>query len=168
MTHQSPQPRPARLVREAVPFVLLVCACGAAVTEVPGLSASPPSTPGPASASAAPAPAASESFDDLAAKAPALAPGMHEAARRSGGLDALELWRAEQGDACLRVAFASSSPVTATLRLQTGELLAASAQAAVEGALGEKGPVCVRKGDIVKGVAEGPPAHVRWMVWQAP
>jgi hypothetical protein len=165
MSHQSPPPRPARLVREAVPFVLLVCACGAAVTELP---ASPPPAPATAAASAASAPAASESFDDLVAKAPSLAPGMHEASRKSGGNEGIELWRAEQGDACLRVAFASTVPVTARLLLQGGDLLAAASEPATDGALGEKGPVCVRKGDIVKGVAEGSSAHVRWMVWQAP
>lgn len=163
---QSPPPRPARLVREAAPFVLLLCACGAAVTEGP---APPPSPPVAASASSPPpAPAASESFDDLAARAQTLAPGMHEASRRSGALDAIELWRAEQGDACLRVAFASTVPVTAKLVLQTGEVLAATAEPAVEGALGDRGPVCVRKGDVVKGLAEGPAAHVRWIVWEAP
>ena len=168
MSHPPPQPRPARLVREAVPFVLLVCACGAAVTESPAPPVSPPVASASATGSGSFVPAPAEPFDDLAARAASLAPGMHEASRRSGGLEPLELWRAEQGDACLRVAFASTVPVTTKLLLQGGELLAATGEPALDGALGEKGPVCVRKGDVVKGVAEGPPAHVRWMVWQAP
>jgi hypothetical protein len=165
---RSPPPRPARLVREAVPFALLVCACGAAVTETPSLRAGPTAA-ATASVPVGPAPASSESFDDLLAKAPSLAPGMHEAARRSGGAEPIELWRAEASDACLRVAFASTVPVTTKLVLQGGDLLATTGEPEAEGALGEKGPVCVRKGDVVKAQALGGPGlHVRWVVWLAP
>ncbi len=157
---------PAHLVREIVPFVLLACACGAAVS-VPLPS---PPTPAPTQPSAASAPPASppESYDDLAARGPTLAPGMGEIARRSSSGDAVELLRATAGDACVRVAFAAEAPVAAKLVDGKGEALA-TAGPALQGALGERGPVCVRKGELVQAVAEGAgKAHVRWVAWQAP
>jgi hypothetical protein len=96
---------------------------------------------------------------------------MHEVARKSGTGGAVELVRAETADACVRVAFSSSAPVTARLVDQAGQVLASSAQPAVEGVLGEKGPVCVRKGDVVHAMADGADqaaTHVRWVAWQAP
>ena len=157
---------PAHLVREIVPFVLLACACGAAVsTPLP----SPP-TPATAQPSAASAPPASppESYDDLAALGATLAPGMGEIARRSSSGDAVELLRATAGDACVRVAFAAEAPVVAKLVDGKGEALATTGPG-LQGALGERGPVCVRKGERMQAVAEGAgKSHVRWVAWQAP
>jgi hypothetical protein len=153
----------ARLVTEVVPFVLLACACGAAVT-TPA-----PATPAPASpaATTAPPPAPAESFDDLVALGPTLAPGMHEIARKSSE-DAVELLRADTSDACLRVAFAAAAPVLAKLVDGNGDVLASIGPAA-NGALGERGPVCVRRGDVVRGTAEGTGrTRVRWVAWQGP
>src|SRR5208283_5360484 len=124
---------PEHLVREIVPFVLLVCACGAAVsTPLP----SPP-TPASAQPSAAPAPPSSppESYEDLAALGATLAPGMGEIARRSSSGDAVEMLRAAAGDACVRVAFAAEAPVVAKLVDGKGEALAMTGPA-LQGALG--------------------------------
>jgi hypothetical protein len=157
----------ARLVNEVGPFLLLVCACGAAVTAP--TPAAPASDPAPTHAmtAATSAPAPTESFDDLAALGPMIAAGMHEIARKSSE-DAVELLRADTGDACLRVAFAAAAPVVAKLVDGNGDVLA-SLGPAPEGVLSERGPVCVRRGDVVRGAAEGASrTHVRWMAWQAP
>jgi len=151
-------------VSEILPFVLLACACGAAVTAP--TPASPPPAPAPIVATPPPAPA--ESFDDLVALGPTLAPGMHEIARKASTDEAVELLHADAGDACLRVAFAAAAPIVAKLVDQGGEVLSSVGPAA-NGALGERGPVCVRKGDVVRATADGAGrSHVRWMVWQAP
>jgi hypothetical protein len=148
-----------------VPFVLLVCACGAAVT-VPLPSPAPSVTAAPSPAASVPAPA--ESFDDLSALAPTLAPGMSEIARKASTGDAVELLGAAANDACVRVAFAAESPVSTKLVDGSGEALAVAGPA-LQGALGERGPVCVRRGEIIRGVADGAGrSHVRWMAWQAP
>jgi hypothetical protein len=166
-----PRPPRARLVREIVPFVLLVCACGAAVTRTsePTQPAAPPpsSAPPVAGASSAPDPAALAAFEALAAQGSTLAPGMREAARREGGADPVALVSAEGRDTCLRVAFAASVPVKARLVDAAGNVLAASGDPATDGVLGARGPVCVRRGDVVKGVAEGAGARVRWIAWEA-
>jgi hypothetical protein len=157
----------ASLVNDVAPFVLLACACGAAVTTT---TATPAPVPPPAAAqvAAAPVPAPAESFDDLVAQGPTVAPGMREIARKASGEEAVELLRADTGDACVRIAFAAAGPIVAKLVDQGGEVLASVGPAA-EGALGERGPVCVRKGDVVRATAEGAGrSRVRWVVWQAP
>ncbi len=145
--------------------MLLACACGAAVSApLPSPAASVAPAPGPPPL----APAAPESFDDLAGLAPTLAPGMSEIARKASSGDAVELLGAAANDACVRVVFAAESPVVTKLVDGSGETLA-TAGPAVQGALGERGPVCVRRGEIIRGVAEGAGrSHVRWMAWQAP
>jgi hypothetical protein len=154
-------------VRELGPFVLLLCACGAAVREPPAPSAS---TPVPAAVTSAetPVPDTVPSFDVLAARGPALAPGMREVARKEGAPAAVDLVKAETRDACVRVAYAASAPVTASLVDHAGGVLAASEAPATEGALGAKGPVCIRKGDVVRGITDAAGVHVRWLAWSAP
>jgi hypothetical protein len=119
------------------------------------------------SASSAADPGAVAAFEALAAQGSTLAPGMREAARREGGADPVALVSAEGRDTCLRVAFSASAPVTARLVDAAGNVLAATGDAAIDGVLGARGPVCVRRGDVVKGVAEGAGARVRWIAWQA-
>ena len=92
---------------------------------------------------------------------------MREVARRESGADAVDLTTAEGHDACVRVAFESSAPVTVKLLDQASNVLAATEGPATEGVLGARGPVCVRKGDVVRGLAEGAGARVRWMAWEA-
>jgi hypothetical protein len=166
--NQPPRRALLRLVRELAPFVLLVCACGAAVREPTRSPAPPP----PAEAEAPPGASAAESlaaFDALAARGASLAPGMREVARKEGGADAVELVKADARDACVRVAFEASAPVAAKLVDHAGNVLAASDVPAPDGVLGARGPVCVRKGDVVRGIAEGSGgARVRWVAWEAP
>ena len=153
-------------MNDVAPFVLLACACGAAATTTAATPATPTSAIAQTVAPSAPAPA--EAFDDLVALGPALAPGMREIARKVSGEEAIELLRADAGDACVRVAFAAAAPIVAKLVDQGGEVLSSVGPVA-EGALGERGPVCVRKGDLVRALAEGAGrSHVRWVVWQAP
>lgn len=159
-------------MREVVPFVLLVCACGAEATRETRTAAHPaPEAAAPVASEAAGgdiADAASESFDDLTALGASVAAGMREAARRAGTGDAVDLVKADASDTCVRVAFAASVPVTASLLGAQGDVLATLSQPADHGVLGERGPVCVRRGDVVRGVAGGPPVHVRWVAWEAP
>jgi len=111
-----------------------------------------------------------ESYDALASLGSSIAQGMHEVARKPGvgGGDAVELVRAEAHDACLRVAFESDAPLVAKLVDENGQVLAAIAVPSTHGVLAGEGPVCVRKGDVVRAVAEGSGAHVRWMAWASP
>jgi hypothetical protein len=96
---------------------------------------------------------------------------MHEAARKEaapGGTGPVDLVKADTRDACVRVAYAASAPVTAKLVDHTGAVLAASDAPSTEGTLGPKGPVCIRKGDVVRGVTDATGVHVRWVAWEAP
>jgi hypothetical protein len=93
---------------------------------------------------------------------------MREAARREGATDAVDLVKADTHDACVRVAFAASAPVTAKLVDHAGNVLAASESPGTEGVLGAHGPVCVRKGDVVRAVADAAGVHVRWVAWESP
>lgn len=171
MGNQPPSPRqpraPARLVRELAPFALLVCACGAAAREplppvhpaaafpaAPAASAAPDEPPG--------------TFEALAARGPVIAPGMREASRTVSDGGAVELAKAEGRDACVRVTFEASAPVTAKIVDGAGRVLAVASSPSASGVLGERGPVCIRRGDIVKGLVDGPPSRVRWMTWEAP
>jgi hypothetical protein len=170
-------------VREAVPFVLLVCACGAALSRAPASAREPPeragwpvdglqSTPSPVDQ----APAQPETgrpraggFAGLASQAAALAPGMREATRKqSRAGERVELVRAEGRDACVRVAFAANTPVATRLVDGDGSVLAARTAPTTDGVLGEHGPVCVRRGDLVAGVADGMVGVVRWIAWESP
>jgi hypothetical protein len=150
-------------------FVLLACACGAAVqAEAPAPARGTNTVPMASASNAAPT-VGPESFDDLAARAASLAPGMREVARKVGGAsEPVDLARADARDTCVRVTFQSSTAIVAKLVDETGTVLATTAQPATDGALGEKGPVCIRKGDTVRGVIDGAGAHVRWMAWQSP
>jgi hypothetical protein len=171
------KPPPSRLsrripphVRELVSLVLLALACGAALREpfacargVPRTSVVTPR----AVPSAKPA-LSSTSFAALAARGAAVAPGMREVARLQSAGDKIEIAHAEGRDACVRVAFEASSPVIAKLVDGEGNVLASSNAPVTGGVLGERGPVCVRKGDNVSAVAEGLDANVRWVAWAAP
>jgi len=163
----SPLRAPARLVRELGPFVLLLCACGAAVRE-PASSPAPAPSPAVAASADPGAPDTLTPFDAIAARGASLAPGMREAARKDGGADAVDLVKADTHDACVRVAFAASAPVTAKLVDHAGNVLAASDTAGTDGVLGVRGPVCIRKGDVVRAVADAAGVRVRWVAWEAP
>ena len=165
----GPRPRraPALLVRELLPFALLACACGAAVRE----PVSPP-PPAPSVAASAPGPAASAAedpaaFDELRALAPSVAPGMREVVHKESA-EAVELAKADDRDTCVRAAFVAATPVTAKLVDEAGRVLAETTTPAPRGTLAEKGPVCVRKGESVKGVAAPAGTVVRWVAWAAP
>lgn len=167
---QSPSRRPpARLVRELAPFVVLACACGAAVRQQPPAPARGPEPVVSATPAAdASADEAKAAFVALAARGGALAPGMREVARKECGTEAVDLVKAEGRDVCVRVAYEATVPVTAKLVDGAGRVLATGGAATAEGVLAEHGPVCVRRGDVVRGVAEGAGARVRWMAWEAP
>jgi hypothetical protein len=128
-------------------------------------------------------------FDALAARGSAVAPGMREVARRetTGPAGEIVIARAEGHDTCVRVAFSATQAVTARLVDGAGNVLAETDAPATEGVLADKGPVCVRKGDVITGVgiavgtdgtaaaahaAQAPyvayVTYVRWVAWQAP
>jgi hypothetical protein len=93
---------------------------------------------------------------------------MREVARKESGAEPVDLARAEGRDSCLRVAFNASVPVQARLVDGGGNTLATTAEPVTDGVLGARGPVCIRKGDVLKGVAGASEAHVRWVAWEAP
>jgi hypothetical protein len=107
-------------------------------------------------------------FDALAARGRASSPGMREVARKETAGERVDLARAETRDVCVRVVFESSAPVLAKLVDGSGNVLVAGTAPATDGVLGEHGPVCVRKGDVVSCVADGGPARIRWVAWAAP
>ena len=158
-------------MREVAAFVLLACACGAAVGR-----ARAPGSPAGRSAETAAVPssgggaddASPAAFDALASRAPSIAPGMREVARKEGaGL--VPLATADARVMCLRAAVAATAPVAATLVDAEGNVLAAASAPEREGVLGERGPVCVRRGDSVKGAADGDAGvRVRWVAWASP
>jgi hypothetical protein len=152
-------------VREAVPFVLLGCACGAALGH-----ATPPAGSSTRTTESATdgAPSTAAAFDALASVGLAVAPGMHEVARRETRGERADLVGAEGRDVCVRVAFKASAPVLAKLLDGDGKVLAARTTVGIEGVLGELGPICVRKGEVVACMAEGGPALLQWMAWEAP
>ena len=167
-------------MRELLPFVLLVCACGAELREpARGAAGSTTATATPSSGAAqaqgtaSAATASGPAFDALAARAAELAPGMREVARKETGGEPVELVRATGADVCVRVAFEASTAVRARLLDEQGAELAATPAPAAAGVLGERGPVCVRRGEAVKAVADAGDAGgltkpVRWMAWEAP
>jgi hypothetical protein len=163
--NQGP-PRRTRLVREAAAFVALACACGMAARATPAgappvrseVDASPPA------ADAAP----QTRFDSIVMRGPSIAPGMREVARRDSFGEKIEIVRADQRDTCVRVAFEAATPVAAKLVDGTGTVLAMTSVAGADGLLGEKGPVCVRKGEALSVLVEGPRVAVRWVAWAAP
>ncbi len=153
-------------MREAVAFALLACACGAALRQ-PAAPPRPLAEPQPsASAGNALSPEANSAFEGLAAYGGALSPGMREVARKETAGERVDLVHAEARDVCVRVAFRATVPVVARLVDSAGHVLVASPATASEGVLGERGPVCVRKGDVVSCVADGGPARIRWVAWE--
>jgi len=116
-----------------------------------------------------PQPAADNgAFATLEARGPSIAPGMRVMARLESRGEKTELVRAEQHDTCVRVAFQAAAPVVAKLIDGTNGAVATTGASAVEGVLGEKGPVCIRKGDTLSGMVEGDAGAVRWVAWGTP
>jgi hypothetical protein len=115
------------------------------------------------------------SVDALAARAPSLAPGMHEVARGDltgiAGTSAREIVRAEATDTCARLALVAQPPVRAWLSDARGDVLAEAPDAG-EASLGPRGPVCVRKGDaITLHLEASEPSKVsaaRFVAWASP
>lgn len=169
-------------MREAVAFLLLACACGAASWSSRPAEAGrgrqdeddgdPRQAHGANSAGDADngggGDAVDRSFVGLEARAGALAPGMRRATERESTGERVELLRAVAGDACVRVTFGSSVPIIARLLTGDGMVLAETPAATTDGALGDRGPVCIRKGDTVSAVAEGAAGRVRWVAWASP
>jgi hypothetical protein len=159
-------------VREAIAFLLLVCACGAASwsgrssdtrkAQLDDDGSTPGGEPNGAEGSQGGA------FVSLEALAPSLAPGMRRAAEKESVGDRVELVRAVSKDTCVRVAFESGAPVVARLLGADGTVLYEMQQASTSGALGERGPICVRKSDIVSATAEGAAGRIRWIAWASP
>ncbi|MGO9838438.1 MAG: hypothetical protein ACLP1X_30015 [Polyangiaceae bacterium] len=146
-------------MREAAAFVLLACACGMAA------KAKPADAPAPPSPTATDAP---NRFESIVRLGPSIAPGMRLVARRESAGDKIELVRADEGDTCVRVAFEAAAPIVAKLVDGTDKIIATSGAAAAEGLLGERGPVCIRKGEVLNVTVDGPNSPVRWVAWAAP
>ena len=179
---ERPPPSQPRLqaphrVRELGAIFLLALACAAEVREPFGCtrSSGPAKSPQPANAGSGAASTddadASASFAVLVARGPLVAPGMREVAHLQSTGDKgekIEVARAQGKDACVRVAFEATAPVLAKLLDGGGNVLASSAAPTTDGVLGERGPVCVRKGDAVMATAEGAGSSIRWVAWASP
>ncbi len=167
-------------MREAIAFLLLACACGAATWSGRSSDArkrallqdeAAPSEGDPGQRGSSGMAGFGEQhpgYASLEALGASLAPGMRRAAERDSGGERVELVRAEGKDTCVRVAFESAEPVLARLLGADGTVLSEARAAATAGTLGERGPVCVRKSDTVSATAEGAAGRVRWIAWAAP
>ena len=166
-------------MREAIAFLLLACACGAATwsgrasdarkaqlddeRSSRGSDATRDGTNGPEGAHEP-----GGGFASLEALAPSLAPGMRRAAERESGGERIELVHAAGKDTCVRVAFEATTPVLARLLGADGTVLYEMRGATPTGVLGERGPVCVRRSDVVSASAEGVGGRIRWIAWASP
>jgi hypothetical protein len=167
-------------VREALAFLLLACACGAAL----GAGSAPDAKKATSSQTSEDAPGVppraerttnepdapgepGRGFASLEARGPSLAPGMVQAVERESTGDRVELVRSASKDTCLRVAFEAAQPVVVRLLESDGTVLAETRSTATTGVLGDRGPVCIRKGVAVSAVAEGA-GHIRWIAWASP
>jgi hypothetical protein len=163
--NQAP-PRRTRLVREAAAFVLLACACGMAARTTPaGVPAVRPET---GASPPTPSVPVANRFESIEARGPSIAPGMRAAVRRESTGEKIELVRAEQRDTCVRVAFEATVPVAAKLVDGSDRALAETGTASIDGVLGEKGPICIRKGETLSVLVNGPRTPIRWVAWVAP
>lgn len=169
-------------MREAIAFLLLACACGAAtwsgrssesrdarkgpLPDDPAAAAGSGARRGPNGGAGIGPP--DRGYASLEALGPSLAPGMRRAAERESGGERVELVRAARKDTCVRVAFESAEPVLARLLSADGSVLYEAHAAATAGTLGDAGPVCVRKSDTVSAAAEGASSRVRWIAWASP
>jgi hypothetical protein len=111
-------------------------------------------------------------LDALAARATSVAAGMREVARgeivgdASGATHVIA--RADARDVCVRVTFGARAPVHASLVDARGDVLAEVRDAA-DATLGARGPVCVRKGDVVSLRFESSaPLGARFVAWESP
>lgn len=173
MERRPPNPlrrrTPALHVRDILPVALLALACGAALREPLGCTRSVALPAPPLSiASVKDAGSSDASFAALVALGATLAAGMREIARIQSAGNKVEIAHAEGHDACFRVAFAARSEVVAKLVDGQGNVLASSGAPATDGVLGPRGPVCVRKGDVVNAVAEVAGASILWVAWESP
>ena len=163
-------------MREAVAFLLLACACGAATWSGRSSDArKPPDDEDPASSGSARRGANGDGprepdrgFASLEALASSLAPGMRQATERESAGERMELVRAGERDTCVRVAFEAAGPVVARLLGADGTVLGETHAPATAGVLGERGPICVRKSDSVSAAAEGSGGRMRWIAWASP
>jgi hypothetical protein len=163
-------------VREAIAFLLLACACGAATwsgrssdarkVELDDGRSGPGSDPTRDGAEGAHEPGGG--FVSLEALAPSMAPGMRRAAERESGGERIELVHAAGKDTCVRVAFEATAPVLARLLGADGTVLYEMRSPTTAGVLGERGPVCVRKSDVVSATAEAVGGRIRWIAWASP
>jgi hypothetical protein len=156
-------------VREAIPFLLLACACGAATWSSHSSDGEKRSDADAARDASSEASGADPRYSTLEARAASVAPGMRRVAERENAGERVELVRAAGRDTCARVLFEAPVPIVAKLVDAEGRVLAETGTAATQGTLGEKGPVCIRKGESVNAVMEGTSVtRVRWVALSAP
>jgi hypothetical protein len=117
-------------------------------------------------------------LDALAARATSVAAGMREAARgeiagdAAGATNATTatrvIARADDRDVCVRVTMVARPAAHAWLADTRGDVLSDAAEA-TDATLGARGPVCVRKGDVVSLHLESKtPFVARFVAWQSP
>jgi hypothetical protein len=160
-------------VRELLPFALLACACGVETRVGPAravVRTSPPPDAAPAAGPPEGQQDAGAAFEEIKQRWSGVVAGMSPVSALEGAAgdqEALELARADGRDLCVRVAFEAPEAVVASLVDRAGASLARSAEQ-TSGLLPERGPVCVRRGDAVRGLASGSATtRVRWVTWAA-
>lgn len=138
-----------------------------------GGSASAPAVARPAASSPAPSGQAERkdplpTVSELVGRGPQVAAGLREILHGEVASPGTVPVQAADADVCLRVVFASLTPVHAALRSSAGDVLSEGG-ASVSGLLGARGPVCARRGQAMTLVFDGgTDAHVRYVVWASP
>ena len=178
--HMDERPRRGAMRHAALglvaPAVLAATLGGCARRGPPGVPPGAPAMvdtrrgPGlPPATTPASADADDPALDALAARAASLAPGMREEVRieTPGARLPVPLLRADKADACARVAFAAPSAGRAWLEDAKGAVLAETSGRS--GALGPRGPVCIRRGDTITLRFEGADvSRLRVVAWVSP
>jgi hypothetical protein len=112
------------------------------------------------------APAPIDAGDPLAVDPASIAPGMREIVRSeiavSRDATSIAVPISSEADTCVRVAVRSLSPVRVKLAAKSGLLGEGTT-------IGERGPMCVRKGDALSlELSADEPARARVFVWSSP
>jgi hypothetical protein len=140
----------------------------------PRVATPPPLASSASAAKAATAPDPLPSLDAIAARGASVAPGMRAVGREEQKLASAARFDAvpkAERDVCARLLFVATAPVRARLEDGAGDVLAELARPAGSGLLGERGPVCTRRGDVIRVAFQPDPAvaaRVRWVTWASP
>jgi hypothetical protein len=120
---------------------------------------------------AGPVESALATFEELDGDKGSLAAGMRALDRGDVGPElARDLIADAKADTCVRVSFSATTPVSAELLDDHARSLA-EAPEATRSTLGDRGPICIRRGDTMRlrfAPRAGTTPHIRFVAWASP